>query len=90
MGSQERETAVEIDAASTDHLDPDTVDRPEEVPWEPWKTVQAFVFFVCGSVLFSNSSYICNISAIYYDECHTFVIRGSGTSVRMSSSIRVH
>jgi len=51
MESQEGQTAVEIDAASTDHLDPDTVDKPEdEVPWEPWKTVQAFVFFVCGLI----------------------------------------
>ena len=60
MGSQEGQTtAVEIDAASTDHLDPDTVDKPEDdVPWEPWKTVQAFVFFVCGSVLLFSMTFV--------------------------------
>ena len=59
MESQEGQTAVEIDAASTDHLDPDTVDKPEDdVPWEPWKTVQAFVFFVCGSVLLFSMTFV--------------------------------
>ena len=72
MGSQEGETTVEIDAASTDHLDPDTADKPEDdVPWEPWKTVQAFVFFACGSVLLFSKSFV-----IHHRPLFVFLIGG--------------